>query len=1017
MSVTLVYTLLVNLSTTKATGMDKISAKILQVAAPVIAPSLTEIFNMSIDSDQFPSDWKAARIIPLFKKGQRSMLDNYRPISILPVVSKLMEIIMYDQMYEYLNQNNLFSKHQFGFRPYHSTTTTLLDCTNEWYTNMDRGLYNLVVFLDLKKASDSLFRVDITICHDVERNPGPTSEALVKNCRASNYVQPCITDTIKSLRSINSQASLCDLRHRANVRIDYHSTTDNVRLMGLLMSYCVGEGRKLPLSSAPRPIQSYISNKRRPTLHTRSRNAANLVNICCDPYVKDVDTNTTLSVCLVNTRSIRNKIAEFADYVSETKLDLYAVTETWLMVNDDSIRAQLCPTGYKLLDKPREGHRGGGTALFYKDSFTVSMVNCRRVESFEYLEVLVSLSSSSNLRVVIVYRRPYSDEHKVSFDVFINEFSNYLESVVLSKENLLIIGDFNIHMDVPSDTKTNRFLDLLESLGLQQHVDKPTHIHGHILDLVITRKARTIINTPPVIDTFFSDHASIVCKIQTRKPAPKAKVVTFRKFKSIDMDSFHDDLASSDLCTTKYDVRSNPTELEKLVENYEATLSSLVNQHAPIYTRRVRMRQQVPWYNKEIAEAKRERRRAERRWRKSKLTSDFQDFKKKKNTLIFIMNKARKKFYANFIDENSCDQKKLFRETKNLLAPKYDLSFPDYCDKQVLVDDMGEFFCRKVNNICNSASVISVENGHNVPEDRRVNEDECLCEFQHLSCDDVRSLFHNSSKKTCSLDPMPTFMVLACLEELLPAVTCVLNSSLSLGHFPTSWKEAIVDPRLKKSGIDSSFPNLRPVSNLQFLSKLVERAVFNQTNEHMLKFQLYPLLQSAFRTGHSTETALLKVQNDILLNMDQQKVTLLVMLDLSAAFDTVNHQVLLNRLEHSFGITGTALQWFRSYLANRSQRICFDGYYSKKLDLPHGVPQGSCLGPLLFTIYASKLFDIIKAHLPDVHAYADDSQLYLSFRPDPVTNQVDAVNAMQNCIESIRIWMAVDQLKLNDASL
>ncbi|CAB4023335.1 Hypothetical predicted protein [Paramuricea clavata] len=155
-SVTLVYTLLVNLSTTKATGMDKISAKILQVAAPVIAPSLTEIFNMSIDSDQFPSDWKAARVIPLFKKGQRSMLNNYRPISILPVVSKLMERIMYDQMYEYLNQNNLFSKHQFGFRPYHSTTTTLLDCTNEWYTNMDRGLYNLVVFLDLRKAFDTV---------------------------------------------------------------------------------------------------------------------------------------------------------------------------------------------------------------------------------------------------------------------------------------------------------------------------------------------------------------------------------------------------------------------------------------------------------------------------------------------------------------------------------------------------------------------------------------------------------------------------------------------------------------------------------------------------------------------------------------------------------------------------------------------------------------------------------------------------------------------------------------------
>ena len=149
-SVTLVYNLLVKLSTSKATGMDNIAAKALKMAAPAVALSLTEIFNMSIDTQQFPSELKTAKAIPLFKKGQRSLLDNYRPILILLVVSKLMERILYDQIYEYFDQQNLFSKHQFGFRPYHSTTTTLLDCTNEWYANMDRGLCNLVVFLDLK---------------------------------------------------------------------------------------------------------------------------------------------------------------------------------------------------------------------------------------------------------------------------------------------------------------------------------------------------------------------------------------------------------------------------------------------------------------------------------------------------------------------------------------------------------------------------------------------------------------------------------------------------------------------------------------------------------------------------------------------------------------------------------------------------------------------------------------------------------------------------------------------------
>ena len=248
---------------------------------------------------------------------------------------------------------------------------------------------------------------------------------------------------------------------------------------------------------------------------------------------------------------------------------------------------------------------------------------------------------------------------------------------------------------------------------------------------------------------------------------------------------------------------------------------------------------------------------------------------------------------------------------------------------------------------------------------------------------------------------MPTSMVVACLEELLPVITRILNSSLALGHFPSKWKDALVDPRLK-TGKDTSFPNLRPVSNLEYISKLTERAVYDQTHSHMSQYELYSLLQSAHRAGHSTETALLKVQNDILLNMDRKRVTLLVLLDLSAAFDTVDHQVLVRRLESSSGITGTALSWFSSYLSQRSQRICYEGCTSKTFDLHHGVPQGSCLEPLLFTVYASKLFEVNKSHLPDVHAYADDTQLYLSFQADSEADQAEAVSgAMERCIASV----------------
>ena len=150
------------------------------------------------------------------------------------------------------------------------------------------------------------------------------------------------------------------------------------------------------------------------------------------------------------------------------------------------------------------------------------------------------------------------------------------------------------------------------------------------------------------------------------------------------------------------------------------------------------------------------------------------------------------------------------------------------------------------------------------------------------------------------------------------------------------------------------------------------------------------------------------------MNLDSQRVTLLVLLDLSGAFDIVDHGVLLNRLSTSFGVWGSALQWFTSYLLNRSPRVSFDQNLSQKFNLQCGVPQGSCLGPLLFTIYASKLFEVIKNYLPQSHAYADDTQLYLSFNADSACSQNDAVEAMEQCIEAIRSWMIKDKLLLND---
>ena len=164
----------------------------------------------------------------------------------------------------------------------------------------------------------------------------------------------------------------------------------------------------------------------------------------------------------------------------------------------------------------------------------------------------------------------------------------------------------------------------------------------------------------------------------------------------------------------------------------------------------------------------------------------------------------------------------------------------------------------------------------------------------------------------------------------------------------------------------------------------------------------YPVFHSAYRKLHSTETALVKVYNDILTKINKQHVTLLVLLDLSADFDTVDPGSLLTRLRSKLGLNGTAISWFCSYLPGRAQRISVQGALSNVFHLRYGVPQGSCLGFLLFNIYSSKLFDIVGGHLPKVHCYADDSQLYLSFNPSCATSHDGAIRLMETYISDVK---------------
>ena len=227
-------------------------------------------------------------------------------------------------------------------------------------------------------------------------------------------------------------------------------------------------------------------------------------------------------------------------------------------------------------------------------------------------------------------------------------------------------------------------------------------------------------------------------------------------------------------------------------------------------------------------------------------------------------------------------------------------------------------------------------------------------------------------------------------------------------------KSAVVTPLLKKATLDPEIlKNYRPVSNLSFVSKVLERVVAQQLTSYMTDNNLHEYLQSAYKPGHSTETALVKVQNDILTSIDQHGIVILILLDLSAAFDTIDHDVLFSRMESTLGITGPALEWFRSYLGDRTLRVQIDDSFSTSQEILWSVPQGSVLGPLLFLIYLLHLGILIRRHGLELHVYADDTQLYISIIPINQRVVDEGVAKLENCLTDIYTWMSQNKLKLN----
>ena len=361
-------------------------------------------------------------------------------------------------------------------------------------------------------------------------------------------------------------------------------------------------------------------------------------------------------------------------------------------------------------------------------------------------------------------------------------------------------------------------------------------------------------------------------------------------------------------------LKSPNTKAEDRADHYNKAVHTTLDKHAPEKKSTRSNRPRQPWYNNTIHEACRVRRKYERKWKKSRCEADHQLYAVQREHVNSLICVAKQEYYKNELAQ--ADTTTVFKKFDTLFN-RNTKSLPSHESSVDLGKKFATFFSDKVSNIykCLENDVVELcnETSTNVEAESSVSC-ESLTNFDVLSEKDILEYIEGKPAKSCSLDPVPTWFIKQHPDTFVPIITEITNDSLVNGTFPACLKQAIVTPILKKQSLNPEIlKNYRPVSNIPYLSKVIEKHATKQVSAHMERNGLFDSMQSAYRPLHSTETALLKVKSDIIQHVANREGVFLVLLDLSAAFDTVNHSALLNRLAKDFGIGGNVWNWFQSY--------------------------------------------------------------------------------------------------------
>lgn len=684
----------------------------------------------------------------------------------------------------------------------------------------------------------------------------------------------------------------------------------------------------------------------------------------------------------LNVRSLLCHFNELMAHILECKYDVVAISETWL-THEISTATVYIP-GYIFVRKDR-GTRGGGVGFYIRDS-----VHFKLIQSNTNIEQLwLSIRVHAKMFVFGVVYRPPNTQYRC----FVEELELSFANCLPISEQVICLGDLNIDLLKPDNPATVYLMNALEAVGFRQIIKQPTRItetRVSLLDLIIVTDMCLVKNIG-VHNVEISDHELVYCEILITGPIVEPKALRYRDFNNFDLQLLREHLALSKLDDIFY-----VADINAKIHIFSQRLIELFNIHAPFKTVTI-TKPIAPWITENIKLLMHLRDKAKSKFRRTKNVVHWNSYKEIRNYVKNCISNEKKAYFKHIL--KTSDSKTLWKEFSRL-----NISNKNYVDLPVSLQNADEINKYFMNSIPNA----SLSNNKLISHYRSQTKNNIgsIFKFELTDEDTISKIIFAISSKSSGSDGLTIKMIKLCCPYILKYLVHILNSCILENTFPDAWKHAYVIP-LPKVANPKQYSDLRPISLLSVLSKIFEKIINMQLRQHVNNHNILPAHQSGFRAGHSCETALLDITDSILSATDKGFVSVLTLLDFSKAFDTVDHNILTSIL-HYIGLNDDAASLLHSFLTSRTQAVKIKNFFSRTVSLVTGVPQGSILSPLLFSLYTCDLFKSVKKCC--ARMYADDTQIYYSFSP---RNYHIALQDIQNDLDVVFSVCSEHSLYLN----